>query len=106
MMARASGSIPTYTPSLYLPGSIGRYRQYPRVVRTQIPGAGVVGGKLIWGEQVMNLWGAPRVRLSANRLPLLGLDLAEPLSLPTWSIGLGAGVMFAAGWFLRSRRRA
>jgi hypothetical protein len=73
MMARASRSIPQYTPSIYLPGSFGRYRQYPRVVRTSIPGAGVKAGKMIWGEQVMNLWGAPVARYSNNRVPLLGL---------------------------------
>lgn len=86
MLARASGTIPTYTPSLYLPGSMGRYRQYPRVVKTSIPGAGVKGGKLVWGEQTMNLWGAPRVRFSTARLPLLGLgqsgaDIASGASL-------------------------
>lgn len=111
MMARASGSIPTYTPSLYLPGSIGRFRQYPRVVRTPIPGAGVRGGRLVWGEQVLNLWGAPRVAFSASRLPLLGLgqiSLSAPVSVPPWAIGLGLGGAFAAGWFgsmFMSRRR-
>jgi len=73
MMARASASIPTYTPSLYLPGSYGRYRQYPRVVRTPIPGAGVKAGRMIWGEQALNLWGAPVARYSNGPVPLLGL---------------------------------
>lgn len=85
MLARASGTIPTYTPSLYLPGSMGRYRQYPRVVKTSIPGAGVKAGKMVWGEQVLNLWGAPRVPFSTARVPLLGLGQWVPPA------GCGAG---------------
>src|ERR1041385_2514474 len=81
MMARASRSIPTYTPSLYLPGSYGRYRQYPRVVRTPIPGAGVKAGRMIWGEQVLNLYGAPVTRYSNARVPLLGLGQLSPMDI-------------------------
>lgn len=90
MMARASRSIPTYTPSLYLPGSFGRYRQYPRVVRTSIPGAGVEAGKMVWGEQVMNLWGAPVAKYSNARVPLLGIGQV-PSSAPTLVAGQVAG---------------
>lgn len=65
---------PSYTPSIYLPGSIGRFRQYPRVVRTPIPGANVSHGELIWGRQNMNLDNtSPKVRYSVARLPLLGV---------------------------------
>lgn len=87
MMAIGSRTIPTYTPSIYLPGSAGRYRQYPRVVRTSIPGAGVVAGRLVWGEQMMNLWGAPTLPFNTDRVPLLGLgqttaaDVASGASL-------------------------
>lgn len=86
MMATGSRTIPMYTPSLYLPGSAGRYRQYPRVVRTSIPGAGVTAGKMVWGEQVMNLWGAPALPFNSNRVPLLGFgstasDIAAGTSL-------------------------
>lgn len=73
MMATGSRRLPAYTPSLYLPGSFGRYRQYPRVVRTQIPGAGVMGGRMIWGSQRMNLDGAAVAPFSTALLPLLGL---------------------------------
>lgn len=74
MMATGSRRIPRYVPSLYLPGSFGRYRQYPRVTRTEIPGAGLSVGKLIWGEQVLDLdnryGSAP---FNYDRVPLLGL---------------------------------
>lgn len=46
-----------YLPSLYLPGSFGRFRQYPRVTETPIPGAGYDAKKLVWGEQVLYLGG-------------------------------------------------
>jgi len=88
MMARASGSIPTYTPSLYLPGSFGRYRQYPRVVRTSIPGAGVTAGHLTWGSQQMNLWGAPVAAFNNDRAPLLGLGQVVT-ALTSFAVGLG-----------------
>jgi hypothetical protein len=96
MMARASGSIPTYTPSLYLPGSFGRYRQYPRVVRTPIPGAGVKGGRLVWGEQVLNLWGAPVARYSTNRLPLLGLGQVSSINFAAIAPFVGGGFLAGA----------
>jgi hypothetical protein len=91
MMARGSRSIPAYTSSLYLPGSIGRYRQYPRVVRTPIPGANVKAGKMIWGEQVLNLWGAPVARYSNNNVPLLGLG---QMTWPSTTAIVG-GLVFA-----------
>lgn len=46
-----------YRSSLYLPGSLARFRQYPRVVTTPIPGAGYKVGKGVWGEQVLYLGG-------------------------------------------------
>jgi hypothetical protein len=85
---------------------MGRYRQYPRVVRTQIPGAGVKAGKMVWGEQVMNLWGAPVAAFSEDRVPLLGLGQSTMTSGATdtgrvqrtaWAggllIGFGAGAL-------------
>lgn len=46
-----------YLPSLYLPGSLGRFRQYPRVTTTPVPGAGHDARKGVWGEQVLYLGG-------------------------------------------------
>lgn len=64
-----------YTPSLYLPGSLARYRQYPRIVRAQIPGTGYRVGKLVWGEQELNLRGSgvPQSYGSYRAVPLRGL---------------------------------
>jgi hypothetical protein len=111
MMARASRSIPTYTPSIYLPGSFGRYRQYPRVVRTPIPGAGVKAGRMIWGEQVMNLWGDPVAKYSNNNVPLLGLGDAMDVMrsvrdtlVPNWrAAAFWFSVGFLAGRELKGR---
>lgn len=50
--------LPAYTPALYLPGHYGRYRTYPFDTTTPIPGAGY-DARLQWGEQVLNLDGAP-----------------------------------------------
>jgi hypothetical protein len=47
--------LPPYSPTEYLPGSYGRYRQYPRVVDTPIPGAGYDVGRMAWAEQELNL---------------------------------------------------
>jgi len=47
------------TPALYLPNGYGRYRQYPRHVRTPIPGAGYDVSRLAWAEQELNLNGGP-----------------------------------------------
>lgn len=72
---------PAYTPQLYLPGSMGRYRTYPRMVTTPIPGAGFSNvGKLVWGEQVLDLSGR-RGSYPGNyeRVPLRGLGtVASP----------------------------
>jgi hypothetical protein len=53
-------SVRPYPPSLYLPGSYGRFRQYPRVVETPIPGAGYHVGEMVWGEQMLDLDGSRR----------------------------------------------
>jgi hypothetical protein len=66
-----------YTPSLYRPDSIGRYRSYgyPGVTRTPIPGAGYRRRQLIWGEQELNLRGsAQHQRYGSGPVPLRGCD--------------------------------
>lgn len=64
-----------YTPSLYQPDSFGRYRHYPRNVRTPIPGAGYQVGKMLWAEQELNLNGSSRPQPygSYAAVPLRGL---------------------------------
>jgi len=67
-----------YTPALYLPRNLGRYRSYPRTVVTPIPGAGYRVRRLVWGDQPLNLRGAqpgvpPRTYGLYDREPLLGL---------------------------------
>jgi hypothetical protein len=64
-----------YTPSLYQPGSLARYRKYPRMVRTKIPGAGYRVGRLVWAEQQLNLDGSsqPQNYGSYVTAPLRGL---------------------------------
>jgi len=71
--------LPAYTPALYLPGHYGRYRSYPFDTTTPIPGAGY-DARLRWGEQELNLDGAPagqRFRYGDYRrnggVPLLGI---------------------------------
>lgn len=71
--------LPAYTPALYLPGHYGRYRTYPFNTTTPIPGAGY-DARMRWGEQVLNLDGAPagkRYRYgdyrSGGGVPLLGM---------------------------------
>lgn len=64
-----------YTPSLYRPDSIGRYRSYGRTTRTPIPGAGYPNRRMMWGEQELNLHGsARRQRYGVGPVPLRGCD--------------------------------
>ncbi len=126
MMANGSRKISPYTPSIYLPQSWGRYRQYPHTVRTPIPGANVMAGPMIWGDQRLNIDGGGVFRSSSvSRVPLLGLGQAamtlHPSATavaPTWApppvnmyavliygtlaatIAVGAG----AGYWYRGRR--
>lgn len=69
-----------YTPSLYQPDSYGRYRIYPRVTETPIPGAGFRVGELFWGEQQLNLDGSTRPQPygSYATVPLRGLGQLRP----------------------------
>jgi hypothetical protein len=68
-------NIAPYTPSLYQPDSFGRYRHYPRNVRTPIPGAGYHVGHLAWAEQELNLDGSAQPQPYGNYavVPLRGL---------------------------------
>jgi len=75
--------LPPYMPTEYLPGSYGRYRQYPRSVRAQIPGTGYDVGRMRWAEQRLNLTGNQRQSYGnyAN-VPLRGLgDSGDGLGL-------------------------
>jgi hypothetical protein len=115
-----------YLPSLYLPGSLGRFRQYPRVTKTPIPGAGYNVGKGVWGEQVLYLGGYGDLFNTHGgfypygqyaQVPLRGLGQVVPSSTPwyaqTWVWGLaGAGALalgvaayMTLGRLRRNRRR-
>jgi len=80
--------LPPYMPTEYLPGSYGRYRQYPRSVRAQIPGTGYDVGRMRWAEQRLNLTGNQRQSYGnyAN-VPLRGLG----------DSGDGLGIVYDAG---------
>lgn len=89
-----------YLPSLYLPGSFGRFRQYPRVTETPIPGAGYDAKKLVWGEQVLYLGGYGDLFNNHggmypygqySRVPLRGLGQIAPAT-PWYSRGWVWGV--------------
>lgn len=71
-----------YTPSLYQPDSFGRYRKYPHVVDTPIPGAGYRVGELVWGEQELNLDGGRPAQPygSYSTVPLRGLGSTVQIS--------------------------
>lgn len=80
-----------YTPSLYQPDAYGRYRQYPRVVDTPIPGAGYHVGKMLWAEQELNLDGSskPQNYGSYREVPLRGLGNAGMFARHLFDGGLG-----------------
>lgn len=87
-----------YVPSLYLPGAHGRFRRYPRQVRTAIPGAGFTNvGRLVWGSQLLDLDGSTRPQAYGKYpvVPLLGLagDVATSLTHP---VVLGAALIAIA----------
>lgn len=65
-----------YTPSLYRPNGLARYRQYPRQVTTPIPGAGYDVGEMVWAEQPLNLDGSLRPQPYGDyaKVPLRGTD--------------------------------
>lgn len=79
--------LPAYTPALYLPGHYGRYRSYPFDTTTPIPGAGY-DARLRWGEQVLNLDGAPAGKRFVygnyrrdGGVPLLGLGQSTGIAI-------------------------
>lgn len=77
--------LPSYYPGQYLPGSFGRYRQYPRSVDTPIPGAGYDVGRMAWAEQQLNLTANPTHAQTYGNyavVPLRGLgDSGDGLGL-------------------------
>jgi hypothetical protein len=114
-----------YLPSLYLPGSFGRFRQYPRETVTPIPGAGYRVGNGVWGEQVLYLGGYGDLFNnhggvypygSYAQVPLRGLgQTAAPSPWYTrgwvWGIAgagalaVGIGAYMTLGRIRRNRRR-
>lgn len=50
-------SVHAFRPQIYSYQSRSRFRQYPRDVRTSIPGAGFAVENLRWGEQAIDLSG-------------------------------------------------
>jgi hypothetical protein len=122
----APAHVRAYLPSLYLPGSFGRFRQYPRVTETPIPGAGHKAGKLVWGEQVLYLGGYGDLFKTHGgvypygqyaQVPLRGLGQVAPLQpwyTRTWVwaaaggtlLLLGVGSYMALGKLRRNRRRS
>lgn len=103
-------SVRPYPPSLYLPGSYGRFRQYPRVVETPIPGAGYQVGKLVWGEQELALDGSRRPYPYGQypSVPLRGVGQTEAPASWIGSRGAiiagAAGVALLVGYFFWRRR--
>lgn len=89
-----------YTPALYLPGSEGRYRQYPRAVRAIIPGTGYKVGPMVWGEQELNL-GSGRYR-HGGPVPLLGLGQATTAAQANRQMGWTKAKL-KAYWDARAR---
>jgi hypothetical protein len=75
-----SAQMTPYTPNIYARGGFGRFRQYPRVVQTPIPGAGYKVGKMMWAEQELNLNGSAKSQPygSYYRVPLRGLGDEAP----------------------------
>lgn len=86
----------SYTPSLYQPDAYGRYRQYPRVVDTPVPGAGYHVGQMLWSEQELNLDGSSRPQCYGNyrQVPLRGLGDAGQFSRHLFD---GLGQMLTPG---------
>ena len=90
--------VASYTPSLYLPGSYGRYRQYPRDVIAHIPGTGYDARTLVWGEQELNLDGRNKSVPQKygwdgyDRVPLRGIGTTDPASV----LALSSGWILAA----------
>jgi hypothetical protein len=87
--------LPPYTPAEYLPGSFGRYRQYPRSVRAQIPGTGYDVGQMVWAEQELNLSGGrPQEYGNYAKVPLRGLGASAAFTFrfaPQFPLVLPAG---------------
>jgi hypothetical protein len=120
-------SVRPYLPSLYLPGSRGRYRKYPKMTTTRIPGAGYRVGRGVWGEQVLYLGGYGDLFSPGNgtypygryaAVPLRGLGQVAPGGWTSWlarpwvwaaagvaALVLGVGSYMALGRLRRNRRR-
>lgn len=74
-----SYSNPSFRPQIYSYQSRSRFRQYPRDVRTSIPGAGFSVKDLRWGDQVLDLSGLGSTGLGALNVGQV-LDAAARLT--------------------------
>jgi len=112
----APAHVRAYLPSLYLPGSLGRFRQYPRVTETPIPGAGYNARKGIWGEQVLYLGGYGDLFKTDgtypygkyHQVPLRGLGQVIPTPWYTrtwvWGAAGAAALLVGAGSYMALRK--
>jgi hypothetical protein len=96
-----------YTPSIYQPRGLARFRSYPPYARTPIPGAGYKAKRLVWGEQALNLDGVgarPRRVQYGNyaAAPLLGLGVAAA-STVTRAVDVTAQLLVDPEGTLRAR---
>jgi hypothetical protein len=109
-------SVRPYLSSLYLPGSLGRYRQYPRVTVTPIPGAGYNARRGVWGEQVLYLGGYGDLFKTDglypygqyHQVPLRGLGQVPPAPWYTrtwvWAAAGGAVLLVGVGSYMTLRK--
>jgi hypothetical protein len=86
--------MPPYRPTLYRPGSQGRYRAYPHNTVTPIPGAGLDADELVWSEQELELGGGGPLQPYGNyaAVPLRGVGAFSAQNLPAQNFTLPANV--------------
>jgi hypothetical protein len=110
-----SYSNPSFRPQIYSYQSRSRFRQYPRDVRTSIPGAGFSVKDLRWGDQVLDLSGLGTdwsrglstaevdARLASAQI---NRDQTRRTALYV-GIGLGAAALLGGGyWLMRGKKAA
>lgn len=97
-----------YTPSIYMPNGYGRFRQYPRVVDTPIPGAGYRVGRMMWKEQPLNLHGSASPQFYGNyaRVPLRGLGADRRERFMAVGVLTGVALLVVGGaYYLGTRKK-